>query len=341
MYTQEELKSRYTGISSSSLDWFDEISPLYFKQRLDGTIKDLGSKETELGSQVHMYILELDKFNTVYLQSSLTKPKGDKQKDFCTLYITLKDKDGTLKSKDAALQAYKTTYTTDKKSEEKIKEEAESLYIQLRAYLKYLEEKDRYRGIISRSTLNYLENAKQAILNHPLANSLLYNQNENPFLSDDDIFIENELRLYWEYKNIVCKSIIDRLIINFKEKSITLVDIKTSSKLYEFETRLQTSHYKRQMAFYWKAIEYFFREKFKEYNFLEFSKDTYLVGIQTPNVYKELPVECVVAYISESTIQKEFDPLSQKLDEIIWHFENDLWNYRMHHYLHDGVDIVI
>jgi len=346
MYNREELESKYSGISASSLDWFD-ISPLYFKKKLDKQIADIPSKEMELGSQLHMYILEHEKFKKEYLYENFDKPRGDKQKEFCEVCASLKKNNDSLKALDIAIPAYKTTYLTDKKSEEKIKEEALTLYKSMQDYINYLSIQHKYKGTISNTNYVFLRTVKNVIEKHSLAKQLLFSGTDS-FIDNPNEFIENELLIYWEHPTIqfkntplVLKSFIDRLRIDFSNKVIQLIDIKTCNRLYEFTDKVKSRKYNRQMACYWRAVEYYFTQTWPELNFTDFKQETYLVGVQTPNIYINLPTECRVVRLSEETMLEGLDNLDRTLQELMWHFNNDSWDYSIFHHLHNGIDLVI
>lgn len=347
----EKLKPDYSGISASSLNWLD-ISPLYFKKKLDKEIVDVETKATELGTQLHMYLLEPNEFNNAYLYLNFDKPRSELQKEFCETCVEIKNSkeeisDLELKSSDIAVPAYKASYNTAKKSEEKVKEEALDLYLKLKPYITYLSEKDKYKGIISHSNLSYVREAKRCVNSHDKASSLIY-ENTNEYVYDSDIYSANELRIYWEHpefkineKPLVLKSIIDRLYINHKEKLIQLIDVKTSGKLYIFGQKFEDYNYKRQMAFYWRAIEYLFEKIFPTKNINEYRKETYIVALQTPDVIKKVPIECNVIKIKDDTVNKGRKEVDEYLSTLIWHFENDEWNHSMSYYENEGIDLII
>lgn len=342
----EQLKINYSGISASSLNWYD-LSPLNFKKRLDKEIKDDPTKETELGNQVHTYILEPKEFSDRYLYLSFEKPKSQNQKDFCESCANMKRMNLNLKIIEVAMPSYKSIYNTDKKSEEKIKEEAVDLYRRLEPYIKYLIEKDKYEGIISGATLSYLKDVRRCIIKHDMASNLIYDEIDEMF-HNPNTFSSNELKVYWEHptlklndKPLVLKSILDRLYIDHKNKIVRLVDLKTSKEIYKFGEKFKDYNYKRQMAFYWYAIEYLFKKIFTDKDINKYTKETYIVGIQTPNVYIKLPTECIVANVENTTIQDGVKEVDNKLSDIIWHFENDEWSHNINFYLNNGIDLVV
>lgn len=347
----EELKTEYSGISASSLSWLD-VSPLYFKKKLDKEIVDVETKATELGNQLHMYILEPNKFSDAYLYLNFDKPRSELQKEFCNNYIEEENSKKYLSDKpredsDFAIEAYKKSYNTDKKSDSKIKEEATDLYLKLKPYITYLSEKDKYKGIISYNNLSYVREAKKCINSHDKASSLIYESGDD-YVHNPDEYSANELKIYWKHpklkinkKPLILKSIIDRLYIDHKEKIIRLIDIKTSGKLYIFNQKFEDYNYKRQMAFYWYAVEYLFKNIFPTKKIDEYKKETYIVALQTPDVIKRLPIECKVVKIKDDTVDKGKKEVNEYLSTLVWHFENNEWTHTKSYYENEGIDIIV
>lgn len=342
----EQLKPYYAGISASSLNWFD-VSPFYFRKKLDGEIEEVDTKATELGNQLHMYLLEPHKFNDAYLYLNFDKPRSENQKEFCEICSQIKASDLTMKATDVAIPAYKKIYNTTKKSEEKIKEDALDLYLKLEPYIKYLLERDKYRGIIAHSTLSYLREARTRVNKHDKASELLFDEYDDMF-DTPNVFSANELRIYWEHPELkvndeplVLKSIVDRLHIDHNTKVIRLIDVKTSGKLYIFGQKFEDYNYKRQMAFYWYAVEYLFNKLFPDKNINDYSKETYIVGIQTPDVMRKLPTECKVIKVEKDTLAKGKLEVDGALSEIIWHMDNDEWEHTLAYYNNNGIDLIV
>lgn len=330
MYNKEELKSRYTGVSASFLNWFD-ISPLYAYQKLHKIIDEKPTKEQELGIQLHMYVLEQDKFSNTYLYKSFDAPRGEKQKEFCELCANMKTTNPEFKALDIAIPCYKATYNTEKKSDEKVKEESLSMYKLFLKYIKYLEIQNNYKGTIDQNSMRYIQQATKVIKEHCSASKLLFDD-QNDIISNDELFIQNEFELYWEESSIllnnkplVIKSIIDRFIIDFENKEIYLIDLKTSKYLYEFKDKFKEHKYDRQLALYWKAIKYYFTQEYPDLDISNFKLFTRIVAVQTPNIYRILPVECKVVKIKDNTLEEGIQELNDSLQNVAWHFENDYW----------------
>lgn len=312
----EKQYYRETRVSSSSLKWF-ERSPWYFRKMLDEEIKQINLKWFELGRQVHMAILEPELFEQSYITMSYKTPTSANQKLFCENYM-INDYD--------KVEAYKFAYTTKGKSDKKIEEDAEKVYNILDDYITYLQKSKDYRDILSESKWNLIQDLKAAALSHKKASDLLLDDKEAEMKSEVEYF--NEKVIMWEYHNgVPCKSMLDRFIIDHKNKVIKLVDVKTSFDVGGFDEHFNHFKYYRQLAFYWMAIHH----EFKEYK--DYKKETYIVALQT----KELP-ECRVFTISEKQLDKGLNEIETTMADLAWHFKEDSWKYTKEYYESDGAE---
>lgn len=339
MYEPEKLKKRYSRISASALGVF-EIDPKYFKNYIDGLVDEETPSFMELGTKLHMYLLEPEEFKKNYIYLDVVKPRGDKQKEFCELIANSKLKE----LQDSVINAYNLTYATKGKSEEKIKQEALKLYNGLSSYVEYVKRSKEYKDILNYSTISYLKTAKNAAEKHVAVKDMLFD--EDSFIDKPNLFSKNEMRIYWEHPTIeldgeklVLKSIIDRLVIDHEKKVIKLIDLKTSSNLHTFEESYSKYKYHRQMAFYWAAIHYYFKQEFEDKDIGDYSKETYIVAIQTPNNYgKDYPIRCKVFPVIEEDLNKGIDEIEDLLNEIKWHIDENKWEHSRSYYENNGLE---
>jgi hypothetical protein len=289
-----------------------------------------------------MYLLEPEEFKKAYVTLDYEKPRGEVQNNFCTYVASiLKDKPDT-DIKILCTDAYTSCYKADKKSYEKITEESSKLYQSLQDYIRFLVYNET-KEVISFSTLKFLQETKRVVKEHKLASTLMI---EDPFGSEKHY---NEQFILWEFskatidgESLIVKSTIDKLIIDHEKKIIKLVDLKTTNDLAEFDTSFKAhDNYKVQLACYWFAVETFFRDNFPDKNINEYSRETYLVAIQTKNLYKDYPVNCEVYSISEKTLSEGLDYIEKALPDIAWHFENNLWEHNKSYYEGNGVKEIL
>lgn len=348
MYQPEELKQRYKGISNSSLTWF-RLSPKYFRDKVDRKIEESEANYLELGTKLHYYLLQPSKFDDLYIYLTHPIPSNPKQKEFCIKFAGSTNYRNT--EKELAKEIYKELYSVEKKSDAKIESEAMKLVEQYSEYINYLKKADVYKDVINFSTNKFLNDAKQGVNSHKKARELMstmgYSTSQN-VLTEDYVEV-NEATIYWEHPEIkvngepiVCKSRIDRLIIDHMNKVIKLVDLKTTYSLLTFPTKFKEYKYDEQLTFYWMAIAYMFSKVYPDKKFSEYTKETYIVAISTnpsDSIYL-VPVECKVFKIEDESLNDSLDAIETTLKEMVWYLENDLWDHTREYYEGDGTEII-
>ena len=124
---------------------------------------------------------------------------------------------------------------------------------------------------------------------HVVANKLLF--------TDSDLQTYNEKEVYFKHHNVDCKSKLDRIIVDDKNKTVTIVDLKTTSSQVYGECKplntntgilfrdwhttgfmyscLQYAYY-RQLAFYIKAAQ-------AEYP--DYKIESFIIAVDTKGSY--------------------------------------------------------
>jgi hypothetical protein len=351
MYQPEDLKNRYKGISNSSLGWF-RLSPKYFRDKIDRKIEEPEQDYFDLGTKLHYYLLEPQKFEELYVYLDFPIPSNPKQKQFCEQFAKATKGNKKLSESEIAKDIYKSLYVVAKKSDTQITTAAMKIVTGSRQYIKYLQKADTYKDTINYVTRKFLDDARQSVLAHKKANELLISKElystANNIVGQD--YIEaNEVRIYWEHPTVnifgepaVCKSRIDRIIIDHTNKIVKLVDLKTSYNLKDFPNKFKQYKYHEQLTFYWMAIGYMFSKLYPDKKLSEYTKESYIVAIQT-NPEKSntlLPVECKVFRIEDHWLEEGFTSIEKTLLEMIWYFENDTWYYSKEYIEGDGSEII-
>jgi hypothetical protein len=318
-----------TRISNSSLGWF-KISPRYFKDKLDGKVQDEKVPVFETGTMIHMYILQPDEFWDNYVILNYETPKSKEQRIFCETYAHSTELDHDLR----LLEAFNSAYRANGKSDNKKLLEAKEIALKYESYIKYLDIQNK--TVISYADLTKLRNISDSINNHKKAKELLTNI---PSLYESN----NEFHINWDYSvkvadnNFIlpCKSLLDRLVINHKEKLIRLIDLKTTSDISNFNIKsFWKFDYGRQLAFYKLAIRWYFKNELK-LNFDEYTIEYYIIAIETINNN-----EIRVFKIHEDIINNSTVDISQIMTEINWHIQNNLWDHRIDYYKGDGSEVI-
>jgi len=311
-------------VSSSSLKWF-EISPLFFRKMLDKEIEQLPMRWLEIGKKVHMKLLENEEFNKNYIFLDYSTPKSENQKKFCEDYITFRSK----RMEDKLIYAYKKNYTADKLPKEKIIERATELKQQLSKYITYLKKRSEYKDILTYSDNKLINDLEQCVKDHIAANKLIYLTDEDRMNNIEEY---NENIIFFKFLDIECKAMLDRLIIDHKNKIIKLIDIKTTSNLSEFNRSFEEFKYYRQLAFYWIAIHHSWTI-FNLVSNIDYKKESYIIGLQKGDI-----PECKVFNIEESWLSKGLNEIESILPEIKWHYDNNLWNHSRFYYENNGIE---
>lgn len=324
-------------ISNSSLGWF-LISPRYYKDMLEGTIKNKATSAMDNGSMIHMYLLQPEEFKQTYLILDFQAPTSAQQKQFCLDYVASNANKAIYK----AVEAFKANYSTAGKSDDKIAKESLEMALKWKSYIKFLRSSNAGKKVITWADMNMLIKIKENVRKHKKANELLFNIVESP-----GITAKNEFHINWVWHirpsdpfgidrtTLDCKSLIDRLIIDHTKKQISLVDIKTTVSVSDFKKSFDTYDYGRQMAFYWFAITWYMEKELK-IDISEYSHETYIIAIQNNGSN-----ECRVFDVPESKITEKADIIKEILTEIDWHISNNLWDYTKSYYIGDGTESLL
>ena len=182
-------------------------------------------------------------------------------------------------------------------------------------------------------TYKCLKAIKKNMEDHKKANELLFNYPET-------FEVHNEFHINWEYPNasslgdLPCKSLLDRVMIDHTNKKIILVDIKTTADVYNFKHSVEEFDYCRQLAYYWLAIHWYFKNELK-LDIEEYEHSTYIVAIQNDGA------TCKVFEIDDETIITNIDKLTHIITQMDWHFSNNLWDYSREYYEGDGAELLL
>ena len=315
-----------TRISRSFLNWFRQ-SPKYAKDMLDGKEVGLSGKQIDKGIMVHAYLLEPEEFKKTYRVLTIETPTSAQQKQFCKDYISSKANKPILK----ALEAFKKNYSTNGKSDEESARKGLEMALKLKSYIKWLRDESISQKAMTWGDISMLKTMKENILLHKKAKELLFNN------TSDNCDYLNEFHINWEFRIsedeiIKCKSLLDRIIIDYDNKKISLIDIKTTGDLSKFSKSFKEYDYGMQSAFYWMAI-YWYMKNEKGISLDDWEHETYIVAIKNNGDYG-----CKVFNVEDNLILLKTYEIEQILKEINWHITNNLWEYSREYYEGDGVE---
>lgn len=319
-----------TRISNSNIGWFLKKGPRYLKEMLDGK-EGLKASFLDKGTMIHEYILQPEEFWKDYIILDFAVPKVKQQKDLLEFYANAKMVDPLASEDDILLMSYNSAYSNNKSIDKRI-QEARELVETYQNYIEYFRNKDS-KKVISFADLNMLKTIKKNMEDHKKANELLFKYPET-------FEVHNEFHINWEYPNastlgdLPCKSLLDRVMIDHTNKKIILVDIKTTADVYNFKHSIEEFDYCRQLAYYWLAIHWYFKNELK-LNIEEYEYETYIVAVQSHDGY-----EVRVFKFNPKTIEERLVTIDYAIKRIAWHKNNNLWNHMKEYYDEDGAELL-
>lgn len=312
-----------TRISNSAIGWFLKKGPRFYRDMIDGKEEGLKLPQLERGTMIHEYILQPEDFWNDYIILDYDVPKVKQQKDFCETYANSLE----LIEDDKKIAAYKSAYSNSKSSEIVLKEAIE-LCNRYANYIKALQSKKDNRKVISFADLNMLKNIKNNIDNHKKAKELL----------EDIPGVEshNEFHINWELPIndwiAPCKSLLDRCIFDHINKKITLIDLKTTSDVYNFKHSVEEFDYYRQITYYLLAISWYMKDQGIDIS--DYDCEAYIIAIQT-NSNNEVRV---FNMFNELELDDRKDLIVKTLTELSYHYQTGNWDHTRKYYENDGIE---
>ena len=330
-----------TRISNSNIGWFLQKGPAFLHKMLTDPPPEEKNSVLERGTMIHEYLLQPEEFQKDYVVWDKSRPFSAQQEKFCqALANTLE-----IEPDKAVLSAYKEAYSTAGKSDDKMLSEGLKIASTLKDYIDFLKLNDG-RIMISPSDAKMLEKIKQNVKNHKLAAWLLWSRGSDNYsvkpeedVKNIDCITWHEFHINWEwygdepnddYPHVSCKSLLDSLTLDFKNKKAIIMDLKTTAKLWHFEESIEMYDYLRQLCYYKMAVMWYLREECNE-DPGKWTIEFYIIGIDTTGSN-----EIRVFSISRFEVQKRMETIHSALTEIMWHQMNDKWEHSREYYEGDG-----
>ena len=305
-----------TRISNSNIGWFLNKGPAFLHKMLTDPPPEEKNPVLERGTMIHMYILQPEEFQKTYVVWDKSRPTSAQQEKFCQELANTVE----IEPNRAILSAYKEAYSTAGKSEDKMLSEGLKIASTLKDYIDFLKENNG-RIMISPWDAQMLEKIKQNVQNHKLAWNLIWSK---------ELSAWHEFHINWECRGVQCKSLLDGLTLDFKNKKAIIYDLKTTQKLWHFEDSIDQYDYLRQLCYYKKAVLWYLENEYGE-DPLTWDFEFYIIGIDTTGSY-----EIRTFYIDEHTVNSRIATIHDALDEIAWHQSTDKWDHSREYYEGDG-----
>lgn len=321
-----------TRISNSAIGWFLNKGPAYFRNMLDGKEKGLDLPQLRKGTMIHEFLLQPDQFWNDYVLFDGEKPKSVQAQKFCENLINTVE----IELNKQLSEAYRKSYSIVGKSEDKILSEALKISVEYKDYIEAIKSK---KILISQYDLDQLMNIQRNVEEHKLAKQLL--QKAGDYSS---IHVYHEFQINWDYlvedelnhgalTPIACKSLLDSCTFNFDTRTCTIMDIKTTAKLWHFEDSMKEFDYCRQLCFYQEAV-YWYLTNVLELSNGEIDKwkfEFYIIAIDTTGSN-----EIRVFRLATPQVTSRGVTIHDFMRVYLWHLGTDNWNHSYDYYTGDG-----
>ena len=321
-----------TRISNSAIGWFLNKGPAYFRNMLDGKEKGLDLPQLRKGTMIHEFLLQPDQFWNDYVLFDGDKPKSAQAQKFCENLINTVE----IELNKQLSEAYRKSYSIVGKSEDKILSEALKISVEYKDYIEAIKSK---KILISQYDLDQLMKIRHNVDEHKLAKQLLQKAGDysnihvyHEFQINWDYLVEDELN-HGAFTPIACKSLLDSCTFNFDTKICTIMDIKTTAKLWHFEDSMKEFDYCRQLCFYQEAVYWYLN------NELELSSDEinewrfeyYIIAIDTTGSN-----EIRVFKLATHQVTSRGVTIHDFMSVYLWHLGTGNWNHSYDYYTGDG-----
>ena len=338
--------SDFSRISNSNIGWFLNKGPAYLHKMLTEDVPEEKSTALERGTMIHEYILQPEEFQKHYVVWDKSRPSSTQQEKFCQALASSLE----IEPNRAILSAYKEAYSTAGKSEDKMLSEGLKIASTLKDYIDFLKANDG-RIMINPWDVKMLEKIKHNIQSHKLASKIIWFVGygeypaDSPVMPGDEMAFWHEFHINWEWEMLLehsgdpnppellqvkCKSLLDGLTLDFKNKKAIIYDLKTTQKLWHFEDSIEMYDYFRQIAYYKKAVLWYLEHELGE-NPWKWKFKCYIIGIDTTGSY-----DIRVFMIEESMIQSRSSVINNALRDIAWHQSTGKWEHSREYYEGDG-----
>jgi len=310
-----------TRVSNSAIGWFLNKGPAFFRRMLDGKEKGLDLPQLRKGTMIHEFLLQPEKFWDDYVLFDGERPKSAQAQKFCENLINTVEIELNKQLSDA----YCKSYSIVGKSEDKILSEALKMSVE---YKDYIEALKTNKILISQHNLNQLETIQHNVEEHKLARKLLRKAGDY-----NSMHVYHEFQINWEYyvpdtlnrdalTAVPCKSLLDSCTFDWDSKVCTIMDIKTTGKLWHFEDSMKEFDYLRQLAFYTNAVEWLLENNGEELDGWSFLY--YIIAIDTTGS-NEIRVFKITE--DQMTLNSSFSKICDTMNNILWHTRTGNWDH--------------
>ena len=333
-------------ISNSNIGWFLNKGPAFLHKMLTEPPSEESTTAMERGTMIHEYILQPKEFQKDYVVWDKSRPSSAQQEKFCQALAFSTE----IEPNRAILSAYKEAYSTRAKSDDLMLSEGLKIASTLKDYIDFLRSNDP-RKMISPWDVKMLEKIKQNIQSHKLANKIIwplstFGYEQDGTYTSDATNAWHEFHINWEWEMLIetsgspdpptlytvkCKSLLDGLTIDFKNKEVIIYDLKTTQKLWHFEESVEMYDYYRQLCYYKMAVMWYLKNECGIEKPGEWVIIFYIIGIDTTGSN-----EIRVFDIDRLVVERKREVIHYALSSIAWHQSTGKWEHSREYYEGDG-----
>ena len=306
-------------ISNSDLGEL-KVSPRRFVMRKQREMQTK-SAAMELGTLIHTFALEPDRFIMADIE-----PVGGKMGEYIKAYFQIEQSGSIPEDEIPALAyahaQYKPAHTKAETILKSFKNKPENV-----AFYEFLKEADG-KIAVTQKDRQIIDGCLTSLRSHVVSNKLL-------FSTQDDVTAEAEREIFFSLHGVDCKSKLDRVLVDDKNKKVTIVDLKTtSSQVYGECIPLaeKTGHlvrdwhvtgfmysclnysYYRQLAFYIQGMQ----ELYPDYEV-----EAFIIAVDTKGSY-----DVAVYQLPTEWIQRGEEEIQCLLTEYKHYRETNNWDVK-------------
>jgi len=191
------------------------------------------------------------------------------------------------------------------------------------------------KTIISKDEYEEALICRDSLINNPFTSHFFINNNP-------EVSIFYQVPLYFEYKEVECKGLIDILVVNYKENTIQIVDLKSTGRsVLSFPSSYITLRYYLQGAFYELGLKTLIKEKKSFREQLGVSEDVKIKHMQFVVAEKKGNNPSRIFQMTEEEVEKATHGIEDSIDNLLtiykWHEDNNLWEYPYEMYQNKGI----
>jgi hypothetical protein len=156
----------------------------------------------------------------------------------------------------------------------------------------------------------------------------------------------HQVDIYFDFKGVECKALLDGIRINHIDKTIQPFDLKTTGKsVLDFPDSFLSFGYYRQCAFYEQAllsgqspIKHLLEEGYKLLDFVFIVAETNVKSTRSAIIFVTSPNDRLAGLKGGKIGTRTYPGIEGLLDDYLWHSSNDYWD--MPKYLFDSGGVI-